>query len=67
VDLGVLSVDKACARLWRAVRRRWWTRAGAVHVGAVPLTADDIAEAAAWVVGLPPHMNVNLVEIMPVC
>jgi hypothetical protein len=24
-----------------------------VYAGAVPLTADDIAEAAAWVVGLP--------------
>ncbi len=43
------------------------TRAGAVYAGTVPLTADDIAEAAAWVVGLPPHMNVNRMEIMPIC
>ena len=42
-------------------------RASAVYAGTVPLTADDIAEAAAWVVGLPPHMNVNLMEIMPIC
>ena len=42
-------------------------RASAVYAGTVPLTADDIAEAAAWVVGLPPHMNVNLMEIMPTC
>jgi NADP-dependent 3-hydroxy acid dehydrogenase YdfG len=32
-----------------------------------PLTADDIAEAAAWVIGLPPHMNINRMEIMPTC
>jgi len=42
-------------------------RAGAVYAGTVPLTADDIAEAAAWVIGLPPHMNINRMEIMPTC
>ena len=42
-------------------------RAGAVYAGTVPLTADDIAEAASWVVGLPPHMNINRMEIMPTC
>jgi 3-hydroxy acid dehydrogenase / malonic semialdehyde reductase len=43
------------------------TRAGAVYAGTVPLSADDIAEAAAWVIGLPPHVNVNRMEIMPTC
>jgi 3-hydroxy acid dehydrogenase / malonic semialdehyde reductase len=42
-------------------------RAGAVYAGTVPLTADDIAEAASWVVNLPPHMNINRMEIMPTC
>jgi 3-hydroxy acid dehydrogenase/malonic semialdehyde reductase len=42
-------------------------RAGAVYAGTVPLAAGDIAEAAAWVVGLPPHMNINRMEIMPTC
>jgi 3-hydroxy acid dehydrogenase / malonic semialdehyde reductase len=42
-------------------------RAGSVYAGTVPLTADDIAEAAAWVVGLPAHMNINRMEIMPTC
>jgi 3-hydroxy acid dehydrogenase/malonic semialdehyde reductase len=42
-------------------------RAGAVYAGTVPLTADNIAEAAAWVIGLPPHMNINRMEIMPTC
>jgi 3-hydroxy acid dehydrogenase/malonic semialdehyde reductase len=42
-------------------------RADAVYAGTVPLTADDIAEAASWVVGLPPHVNINRMEIMPTC
>ena len=42
-------------------------RAGAVYAGTVPLTAEDIAEAAAWVIGLPAHMNINRMEIMPTC
>ena len=42
-------------------------RASAVYAGTVPLTADDIAEAASWVIGLPAHMNINRIEIMPTC
>jgi 3-hydroxy acid dehydrogenase / malonic semialdehyde reductase len=42
-------------------------RASAVYAGTVPLTADDIAEAASWVVNLPSHMNINRMEIMPTC
>jgi len=38
-----------------------------VYAGTVPLTADDIAEAAAWVIGLPAHININRMEIMPTC
>ena len=43
------------------------TRASAVYAGTVPLTADDIAEAASWVIGLPAHVNINRMEIMPTC
>ncbi len=43
------------------------TRASAVYAGTVPLTADDIAEAASWVINLPAHMNINRMEIMPTC
>nr|WP_294516813.1 SDR family NAD(P)-dependent oxidoreductase [uncultured Rhodopila sp.] len=42
-------------------------KADAVYAGTVPLTAEDIAEAAAWVVGLPPHVNINRMELMPTC
>lgn len=42
-------------------------RAGGVYAGTEPLTAGDVAEAVAWVVGLPPHVNINRVEMMPTC
>lgn len=41
--------------------------AAKVYEGTVPLTAEDIAEAAYWVATLPPHINVNHLEMMPTC
>jgi 3-hydroxy acid dehydrogenase/malonic semialdehyde reductase len=43
------------------------TKAAAVYDGTQPLTAEDIAEAIHWVTTLPPHMNVNVMQLMPVC
>jgi len=42
-------------------------RAAKVYAGTQPLSADDIAEAIAWIIGLPPHVNVNRLEMMPTC
>jgi 3-hydroxy acid dehydrogenase/malonic semialdehyde reductase len=42
-------------------------KAAAVYEGTQPLTAEDIAEAILWVTALPPHMNVNVMQLMPVC
>jgi len=42
-------------------------KADSVYAGTAPLTAEDIAEAAAWVIGLPPHVNINRMELMPTC
>jgi 3-hydroxy acid dehydrogenase / malonic semialdehyde reductase len=42
-------------------------KADKVYEGTDPLTAEDIAEAVAWIAGLPPRMNVNLIELMPTC
>jgi NADP-dependent 3-hydroxy acid dehydrogenase YdfG len=41
-------------------------RAKAVYQGFQPLTGADIAEAIAWCVTQPPHVNVNRLELMPV-
>ncbi len=42
-------------------------KADEVYRGTTPLTADDIAEAVAWVVHLPAHVNINRIEMMPTC
>jgi serine 3-dehydrogenase len=31
-----------------------------------PMTADDLAETIWWVANLPPHLNINAIELMPV-
>lgn len=41
-------------------------RAATVYDGTAPLIADDIAEAVHWVTTLPAHVNINVVEMMPV-
>jgi serine 3-dehydrogenase len=37
-----------------------------LYKGADPMTAEDIAETLFWIANLPPHMNINRIEIMPV-
>lgn len=38
----------------------------ALYAGVQPITAADIAEQVWWLANLPPHLNVNRIEIMPV-
>ncbi|HJV50318.1 MAG TPA: SDR family NAD(P)-dependent oxidoreductase [Noviherbaspirillum sp.] len=49
------------------VRLKDDTAAAKVYEGTVPLTAADIAEAAYWIATLPPHVNINYIEMMPSC
>lgn len=37
------------------------------YAGTDALTADDVAEAVFWVTNLPSHVNINILEMMPVC
>lgn len=37
-----------------------------LYEGATPMTAADIAATVLWIASLPPHLNVNRLEIMPV-
>jgi 3-hydroxy acid dehydrogenase/malonic semialdehyde reductase len=41
--------------------------AAKVYEGTTPLTADDIADTAYWIATLPPHVNINRIEMMPTC
>jgi len=42
-------------------------RAEKNYEGADPLMPEDIADAVYWVVSRPPRVNVNAIEVMPVC
>ena len=42
-------------------------KAAAVYQGTQPLTAVDIAETAFWIATLPAHININYIEMMPMC
>lgn len=37
-----------------------------LYGGATPMTADDIAQTVLWIATLPPHLNINRLELMPV-
>jgi 3-hydroxy acid dehydrogenase/malonic semialdehyde reductase len=42
-------------------------RAAKLYEGTTPLSPEDIAEAVAWVLSQPAHVNVNRIELMPTC
>jgi len=42
-------------------------KAASVYQGTEPLTADDIADTVWWVASRPAHVNINNVQLMPVC
>jgi len=37
-----------------------------MYKGANPMTAEEVAETLFWIASLPPHMNINRIELMPV-
>jgi 3-hydroxy acid dehydrogenase / malonic semialdehyde reductase len=41
-------------------------RAAGLYAGTQPLTPEDIAATVAWVTSQPEHVNVNMIELMPV-
>ncbi|NNG34488.1 SDR family oxidoreductase [Nakamurella aerolata] len=41
-------------------------KANQVYAGVDPLTADDVAESVYWATNQPAHVNINLIELMPV-
>ncbi len=42
-------------------------KAAQFYEGTQPLTAGDIAEIVKWSMEQPPHVNINRIEVMPVC
>ena len=37
-----------------------------LYKGADPILPGDIAETLFWIATLPPHLNINRIEVMPV-
>ena len=42
------------------------TASDKLYEGTQPITAQDVAETIWWVANLPPHLNINRLEVMPV-
>jgi 3-hydroxy acid dehydrogenase/malonic semialdehyde reductase len=42
-------------------------KAAAVYAGTQALLPDDVVETVHWVVTRPPHVNINSIQLMPVC
>ncbi|MCW2776517.1 MAG: family oxidoreductase, partial [Frankiales bacterium] len=40
-------------------------KAAAVYAGVDALTADDVADAIAWIASRPAHVNIDLVQLTP--
>lgn len=43
------------------------SKAAKVYENTVPLTADDVADSVHWVATRPAHVNINNLQLMPVC
>ena len=66
-DVRVTSVDPAQVRTdFSQVRFKGdQERATAVYADMVPLEPEDVAEAIAWAVSRPPHVNVGEIVLWP--
>jgi len=64
----VTSIEPGMAETEFTLVRTGGDRAAsdALYAGMAPMTAEDIAETIHWVATLPPHLNINAIELMPV-
>jgi serine 3-dehydrogenase len=65
--MRVTSIEPGMAETEFTVVRTHGDQAASdkLYAGAHPMTAEDIADAIFWVASLPPHLNVNRLELMP--
>ena len=68
-SIRVTNIEPGLAETeFSLVRFKWdAARAAEVYRGTKPLTGEDIAEIVYWTTSLPAHVNVNRLEVMPVC
>ena len=64
----VTSIEPGMAETEFTLVRNGWDQAASdkLYAGVAPMTAEDIAATIHWVASLPPHLNINALELMPV-
>jgi serine 3-dehydrogenase len=64
----VTSVEPGMAETEFTIVRTGGDKAASekLYAGMNPMTADDLADLFWWLANLPPHLNINSVELMPV-
>lgn len=64
----VTSVEPGMAETEFTIVRTGGDKAASekLYAGMNPMTADDLADLFWWLATLPPHLNINIVELMPV-
>lgn len=72
-DLGgtgvrVTSIEPGMAETEFTLVRNGWDQQASdkLYAGSDPMTGDDLAELFWWIANLPPHLNINSLELMPV-
>jgi serine 3-dehydrogenase len=68
LGVRVTSIEPGMVETEFSLVRNGWDQAAsdALYGNMDPMTAEDIAETVHWVATLPPHVNINIVELMPV-
>ena len=64
----VTSIEPGMAETEFTLVRNGWDQAASdkLYGGVEPMTGEDIARTIHWVATLPPHLNINSLELMPV-
>lgn len=64
----VTSIEPGMAETEFTLVRNGWDQAASdkLYAGVEPMTGEDIAATIHWVASLPPHLNINSLELMPV-
>jgi len=64
----VTSVEPGMAETEFTIVRTGGDKAAsdALYAGINPMTSEDLADLFWWLANLPPHLNINIVELMPV-
>jgi len=68
MGVRVTSIEPGMAETEFTLVRNGWDQAASdsLYANMDPMTAEDLAETIYWVATLPPHVNINTLELMPV-